>query len=165
MGAAALALAGCAAAPKVSRDQAISNTLWEMAASSEKSYDYASAAGNYNQISLRDPGNIEALVGVGRNLRYAGDPKEAIVDFKAGPKILYQRGTVLRGEQYGWGVCVWVNDRDKSGAYQGTYPMSFILRDDKIVHVNGGPDDGAIIGPNYARKQCEQLGAPPVPRD
>ena len=32
-------------------------------------------------------------------------------------------------------------------------------------YVNGGPDDGAIIGPNYARKQCEQLGAPPVPRD
>ena len=93
------------------------------------------------------------------------DPKQAKVEFRGGPKMLYQRGSLLRGEQYGWGVCVWVNDKDKSGAYQGTYPMSFILRDDKIVHVNGGPDDGAIIGPNYARKQCEQLGAPPVPRD
>ena len=93
------------------------------------------------------------------------DPKEAKVDFRAGPKLLYQRGTMLRGEQYGWGVCVWVNDKDKSGAYEGTYPMTFILRDDKIVFVNGGPDDGAIIGPNYARKQCEELGAPPVPRD
>ncbi|HEX7053422.1 MAG TPA: hypothetical protein VF211_05735 [Burkholderiales bacterium] len=91
------------------------------------------------------------------------DPKEAKVEFRAGPKLLYQRGTLLRGEQYGWGVCVWVNDR-KDGEYQGYYPMTFLLRDEKIVHVNGGPDDGAIIGPNYARKQCEQLGAPPVPR-
>ena len=86
------------------------------------------------------------------------DPKEAIVEFRAGPTILYQRGTMLRGEQYGWGVCVFVNDKDKSGAYQGFYPMTFLLRDEKIVAVNGGPDDGGIIGPNYARKQCEQLG-------
>jgi hypothetical protein len=93
------------------------------------------------------------------------DPKEAKVEFRGGPKLLYQRGTVLRGEQYGWGVCVWVNDKDKDGTFQGTYPMSFVFRDDKIVYVNGGPDDGAIIGPNYARKQCEELGAPPVPRD
>lgn len=91
------------------------------------------------------------------------DPKDAVVEFRAGPKILYQRGSMLRGEQYGWGVCVWVNDKDKSGAYQGFYQMTFLLRDEKIVAVNGGPDDGAIIGPNYARKQCEQLGAPPVP--
>ena len=93
------------------------------------------------------------------------DPKEAKVEFRAGPKLLYQRGSMLRGEQYGWGVCVWVNDKDKDGSFQGTYQMSFIFRDDKIVYVNGGPDDGAIIGPNYARKQCEELGAPPVPRD
>ena len=93
------------------------------------------------------------------------DPKDAAVEFRAGPKILYQRGTVLRGEQYGWGVCVWVNDKNKDGAFEGFYPMSFILRDEKIIAVNGGPDDGAIIGPNYARKQCEELGAPPVPRD
>ena len=91
------------------------------------------------------------------------DPKDAVVEFRAGPKMLYQRGTLLRGEQYGWGVCVWVNDKDKSGAFQGFSPMTFILRDEKIVHVNGGPDDGAIIGPQYARKQCEELGAPPVP--
>ena len=91
------------------------------------------------------------------------DPKDAVVEFRAGPKMLYQRGTVLRGEQYGWGVCVWVNDKDKSGAFEGFYPVTFILRDEKIVAVNGGPDDGAIIGPNYARKQCEELGAPAVP--
>ena len=88
------------------------------------------------------------------------DPKTAVVEFRAGPTQLYQRGTPIRGEQYGWGVCVWVNDRNKSGAYDGFYPMSFILRDEKIVAVNGGPDDANVIGGKYAREHCEKLGAP-----
>lgn len=88
------------------------------------------------------------------------DPKSAIVEFRAGPTQLYQRGTPVRGEQYGWGVCVWVNDKNKAGAYDGFYPMSFILRDEKIVAVNGGPDDANVIGAKYAREHCERLGAP-----
>jgi hypothetical protein len=88
------------------------------------------------------------------------DPKDAVVEFRNEPKILYQRGTGVRGEQYGWGVCVWVNDKNKRGAYEGFYPMSFVLRNEKIVAVNGGPDDANIIGARYAREQCEQLGAP-----
>jgi hypothetical protein len=93
------------------------------------------------------------------NLRLT-DPKDAIVEFRAGPQQLYNRGTPVRGEQYGWGVCVWVNDKNKSGAYDGFYPMSFVLRSEKIVAVNGGPDDANIIGSRYAREQCERLGAP-----
>jgi hypothetical protein len=88
------------------------------------------------------------------------DPKAAIVEFRAGPTKIYNRGTPVRGEQYGWGVCVWVNDKNKAGAYDGFYPMSFVLRDEKIVAVNGGPDDANIIGAKYAREQCERLGAP-----
>jgi len=88
------------------------------------------------------------------------DPKDAIVEIRTEPKVLYQRGTPVRGEQYGWGVCVWVNDKNKKGAYDGFYPMSFILREEKIVAVNGGPDDSNIIGSKYAREQCERLGAP-----
>jgi hypothetical protein len=88
------------------------------------------------------------------------DPKQAIVEFRNEPKQLYQRGTGIRGEQYGWGVCVWVNDKNKQGAYDGYYPMSFILRNEKIVAVNGGPDDSNIIGAKYAREQCARLGAP-----
>ena len=88
------------------------------------------------------------------------DPKTAIVEFRAGPQKLYNRGTPVRGEQYGWGVCVWVNDKNKAGAYDGFYPMTFILRNEKIVAVNGGPDDANIIGAKYAREQCERLGAP-----
>src|SRR6185436_18427029 len=88
------------------------------------------------------------------------DPKAAIVEFRAGPKQLYNRGTPVRGEQYGWGVCVWVNDKNKQGAYDGFYPMTFVIRNEKILHVNGGPDDANIIGAKYAREQCERLGAP-----
>lgn len=88
------------------------------------------------------------------------DPKQAIVEFRNPPKQLYQRGTGIRGEQYGWGVCVWVNDKNKQGAYDGFYPMSFVLRNEKIVAVNGGPDDSNIIGAKYAREQCARLGAP-----
>lgn len=88
------------------------------------------------------------------------DPKTAIVEFRAGPQKLYNRGTPVRGEQYGWGVCVWVNDKNKAGAYDGFYPMTFVLRNEKIVAVNGGPDDANIIGAKYAREQCERLGAP-----
>ena len=88
------------------------------------------------------------------------DPKDAVVEFRTEPKQLYQRGTPVRGEQYGWGVCVWVNDKNRSGAYDGFYPMSFVLRNEKIVAVNGGPDDANIIGSRYAREQCERLGAP-----
>jgi hypothetical protein len=88
------------------------------------------------------------------------DPKAAIVEFRSEPKQLYQRGTPVRGEQYGWGVCVWVNDKNKQGAYDGFYPMSFVLRNEKIIAVNGGPDDSNVIGARYAREQCERLGAP-----
>ena len=87
------------------------------------------------------------------------DPKAAIVEFRAGPKQIYNRGTPVRGEQYGWGVCVWVNDKNKQGAYDGFYPMTFVIRNEKIVAANGGVDDN-VIGATYAREQCERMGSP-----
>ena len=88
------------------------------------------------------------------------DPKEAVIDFRTEPKQIFQRKTAVRDQQYGWGVCVWVNDKNRRGAFDGFVPMSFILRDDKIVAVNGGPDDTGMVGSRYAREQCAQLGAP-----
>ena len=88
------------------------------------------------------------------------DPSAAIVEFRAGPQQLYQRDTPVRKVQWGWGVCVWVNDKNKKGAYEGFYPMTVLLRNEKIEHVNGGPDDDNLLGNRYAREQCEQLGAP-----
>jgi len=88
------------------------------------------------------------------------DPKDAIVEYRTEPKQIFQRKTPVRDQQHGWGVCVWVNDKNKKGAYDGYFPMSFVLRDEKIVAVNGGPDDANVIGARYAREQCAQLGAP-----
>jgi hypothetical protein len=88
------------------------------------------------------------------------DPKDAIVDFRTEPKQIYQRKTAVRDLQYGWGVCVWINDKNKKGAFEGFYPVSFVLRNEKIVTVNNGPDDFGVIGARYAREQCAQLGAP-----
>ena len=88
------------------------------------------------------------------------DPQAAVVEFRAGPQQLFQRETPLRRQQWGWAVCVWVNDKNKQGAFEGFYPMSVMIRDEKIEHVNGGPDDDNLVGNRYAREHCEQLGAP-----
>ncbi len=88
------------------------------------------------------------------------DPKDAIVEFRTEPKIMLQKDSPLRDRQYGWAVCVWVNDKNRSGAYEGFYPMTVFLRNEKIVAVNNGPDDFGIIGAQFARQQCDELGAP-----
>ena len=87
------------------------------------------------------------------------DPANAVVDFKAGPRVLFQQETALRSLQYGWGVCVFVNDKDAKGGDEAPYPMVFFIRDGKIAAVNGGTDDN-VIGWRYARTGCNELGAP-----
>lgn len=86
-------------------------------------------------------------------------PKEAVVEFRSDPKQLFQRETLLRERQYGWALCVWVNDKNRQGAFDGFYPMTVFIRDEKIVAVNNGPDDFGVVGSRYAREQCELLGA------
>jgi len=88
------------------------------------------------------------------------DPAGAMVEFRAGPQQLFQRETPLRKTQWGWALCVWVNDKNRQGAFDGFYPMTVMIRNEKIEHVNGGPDDDNLVGNRYAREQCEQLGAP-----
>jgi len=61
------------------------------------------------------------------------DPGSAIIEFKAGPKQLFQQETSLRPLRYGWGVCVWINSKNTSGVYDGPFPMVFFIRDGKIV--------------------------------
>jgi len=87
------------------------------------------------------------------------DAAGAKVEFKAGPRELFQQDTALRSLQYGWGVCVVVTDKDSKGAFEEPYPIVFFIRDAKIVAVNGGSDDN-VIGWRYARTGCNELGAP-----
>ena len=83
----------------------------------------------------------------------------AATEFRTEPQQMYQRKVAMRDMHYGWATCVWVNDKNTSGAFSGFYPMTVFIRNEKIVQVNGGPDDFGI-GAQYARSQCEQLGAP-----
>jgi hypothetical protein len=85
------------------------------------------------------------------------DPTAAIIDFKAGPTEMYQKDTVVRDLQFGWAVCVMVNDKNTRGAYEGFTPGVYFIRNGKVVAHNGGPDDGPI-GAKFARDQCKKLG-------
>ena len=85
------------------------------------------------------------------------EPDFALVEFKAGPKPLYQKETVLRARQYGWAVCVMINDKDIRGAYGGFYPMVVYIRGGKVVAANGNGLERAA-GVRYALAQCRELG-------
>ncbi len=130
----ALALAVAACAPPVTRDE--------------------TAGLNYGERPVRWQDEVRSYL----KLRLT-DPTAAIIEFRTGPQQMYQRRTVARDMHYGWAVCVWVNDKNTAGAYGGFYPMTFFFRHEKIVQVNSGPDDFGI-GAQYARSQCERLGAP-----
>ena len=109
---------------------------------------------NYGPRPVRYQDEIRSYLSV--RLR---DPKAAIVEFRTEPAQMYQRAVAMRPMHFGWATCVWVNDKNSSGAFQGFYPMVVFIRNEKIVQVNGGPDDFGV-GAEYARRQCEQLGAP-----
>lgn len=85
------------------------------------------------------------------------EPDFALIEFKAGPKPLYQKETVLRARQYGWAVCVMINDKDRRGAYEGFYPMVLYIREGKVVAANGDGLERAA-GVRYAHASCRELG-------
>lgn len=61
---------------------AITATLRETAAASEKAYDHAAATAHYRRLFERDPQDVAALVGLARNLRISGQAREAIRTLK-----------------------------------------------------------------------------------
>ena len=85
------------------------------------------------------------------------EPDFALIEFKAGPAPLYQKDTVLRERQYGWAVCVMINDKDRRGAYEGFYPMVLYIREGKVVAANGDGLERAA-GVRYAHSRCGDLG-------
>jgi hypothetical protein len=85
------------------------------------------------------------------------EPDFALIEFKAGPKPLYQKESLLRERQYGWAACVLINDKDRRGAYEGSYPMVLYIRDGKVVAANGDGLERAA-GVRYAHAQCRELG-------
>lgn len=85
------------------------------------------------------------------------DPDYAVIEFRAGPAPLYQRETLSRKREYGWAVCVTINDRDPRGAYDGPYPMVVYIRGGTVVAADGGSLERAARL-RYAQAQCKQLG-------
>jgi len=106
--------------------------------------DYGPRPQNYEQI-VRD--FLQARM---------NDPSFALIEIKAGPAPLYQTDTFSRERQYGWAVCVMVNQRDPRGFYAG-YPMVIYIRDGKVVARDGGGLERAA-GVGYASAQCAKLG-------
>src|ERR1043166_5456024 len=88
-GASAALTGGCKSPP----------TQSEMAA-----YDYGPRPENYEKL-IRDYLWPKLL-----------DPGSAIVEFKAGPKQLFQQETALRPLRYGWGGGGGINQKHPSGA-------------------------------------------------
>jgi hypothetical protein len=131
---AAAALAGCET-PRVSKDEAVSVNYGPKPA--------------YWQEEIRSYLSLRLT-----------DPKTALVEFRTEPKQFYQRSVGLDAQQYGWATCVWVNDKNRQGAFDGFYPMTFFIRNERIVAVNNGPDNFGPVGATYARRQCKELGAP-----
>ncbi len=86
------------------------------------------------------------------------EPDFAIIEFKTGPRPLYQKNTVFgRDRQYGWAVCVMIRDKDRRGAYEEPYPMVLYIRGGKAVAANGDGLERAA-GVRYAHAQCAELG-------
>ncbi len=101
--ASALVLLGCAAADrKANQSKAISNALAEAAFGAQRQFEYKAAAGHYKKLYQRRPEDIQALIGMARNLRYSGSVKEAIVVIREGirehgekPELLLEMGKAL----------------------------------------------------------------------
>lgn len=85
------------------------------------------------------------------------EPTFALVEFKAGPAPLYQSDALFHDRQYGWAVCVMINDKNARGAYEGFYPMVIYLRRGQVVAANGNALERAV-GVRYAHAQCGKLG-------
>jgi hypothetical protein len=85
------------------------------------------------------------------------DPAFALIEIKAGPAPLYQTDTLSRERQYGWAVCVMVNERDPRGAYLGFRPLVIYIRGEKVVAADGGGLEWAA-GLRYAHASCKRLG-------
>jgi len=83
------------------------------------------------------------------------DPKNAVVEFRSEPKQMFQRQVALDPQQHGWAVCALVRDGKEEAR-----PMTFFIRNEKVVYANNDPDHQGFVYAEYAKRQCAELGAP-----
>jgi Flp pilus assembly protein TadD len=94
----AVLLSGCASIAD-SGAQAIRETLQQAAVATEAEGDYAAAANHYRNLVDRRPDDLEAILGLARNLRYSGHAKTAVevldasaATFGDAPTFVVERG-------------------------------------------------------------------------
>jgi hypothetical protein len=63
----------------------------------------------------------------------------------------------MRPQEYGWGTCIVVKEKNRRDSFEKPYPMAFYIRDGKVVAANGGSEDN-IVGWRFARDACTKLG-------
>ena len=76
----AVALTGCQRPGELttSEQAVIGGFLRNAASASQNDHDYTAAMSYYQSLHTRDPHDIDAAVGLARNLRYSGAPAEAV---------------------------------------------------------------------------------------
>lgn len=86
-----LALAACAAGQDAADTAAVGEGLRDAARTSQAGRDYIAAVNYYRTLLQRNPQDLEAGLGLARNLRFAGEPGEAL-------EVLRQVGARKPGE-------------------------------------------------------------------
>ncbi|EME72012.1 hypothetical protein H261_00495 [Paramagnetospirillum caucaseum] len=86
------------------------------------------------------------------------DPMSAQIEYRAGPKQVWQKGSIITQKTYGWGVCLWLNAKNSFGAYVGRRPLSFIIRNGAIVDAHGEMETN-MFDTGLANAMCNQVGA------
>jgi len=81
---------------------AIDRSLRKVADSSQLTHDYAAAARHFERLYNKDPKDVDAALGLARNLRYGGTPKRAVLALDRAltilpknPHLLAEQGRAL----------------------------------------------------------------------
>lgn len=81
------------------------------------------------------PENYEAIVrGYMNNLLF--DPYSAQFNFQGTPSQQYKPAGLLADEAYGWGGVVYINAKNRFGAYVGGKPYYYIIRYGNLIWMN-----------------------------
>lgn len=74
---------------------AVNQALSNAAQAAEQAYDYSNAAANYQQLVEREPDNMQYLLGLAKNQRYAGAVRESIKTTKKGIERFGERPALI----------------------------------------------------------------------
>lgn len=138
-------LSGCLTFGQSDRQAAISGALGDAAAAAQETFEYQVAAGHYQRLYNREPDNIDALIGLARNLRYSGSVNQGLKAIRAGLRthgdtvglLLELAKGQVAGSMYADASDTIAKARRLDPGNWETYAVSGILKD------RGGDIDGA----------------------